>query len=758
MTILAQIDRMKNGGIFRDHLATEDPVEFREYNLIYGFNGTGKSTFSRILDHLSVSGPNPNIPDGIEFRFTATNGDVFHTPADPGQKIETLFVFSEDFVERSLKWGDAEANPVVYIGEEQTDIAMRLDKLQQQRPDVSAKVTKYSAEWAAASKAEKKHCTDTARHVSEELGIVRGYDARSLRTDYENQEFAQADILDDEARIDLKRVIFESRPPELFVVPDFSFSFLEKLKAVEAVTSARLEEVAVASLERRKDAMPWIADGLHIHTDEAECLFCGNELHSERVALLKQVLSSGFEELNRNLDECAEQIKESERDLQKTKTQIDGLPKLHATVESKAVQLRSKLSEDVLLFLEALHSALDAIVSKQANPNASTPFKVLEEVALTIRDFETAAQQLKQLFREHNAVAENHAQLVEKQKEKLKQHILASTHGEYENLVALEADSKSLLNSAETELRAIDTQVGELKNELSEHGPAADRMNQLIASYLGHDRISIEVQGEGYSICRDRKAINKPLSEGEKTAIAFCYFLVLLTGEGRKLSDLIVVIDDPISSLDTRAMAHVVSLIKFSLDSCAQLFISTHNIDFLWEMKKWLNGKRLKDQAAFLFLNSIIRPNGTRESRFDKLPAIIREYESEYHYLYSLVHKAANEEGGIENYMYLLPNTLRKLLETYLAFKRPGFSDLNGLPSLLESNDAIDKTRVRALEALAQSESHSQSIGQTVTFSQYTLEQIVDASKTFLHLVELTDPLHFERMEKLAQKVPTIAA
>ena len=108
--------------------------------------------------------------------------------------------------------------------------------------------------------------------------------------------------------------------------------------------------------------------------------------------------------------------------------------------------------------------------------------------------------------------------------------------------------------------------------------------------------------------------------------------------------------------------------------------------------------------------------------------------------------------------MYLLPNTLRKLLETYLAFKRPGFSDLNGLPSLLESNDALDKTRVRALEALAQSESHSQSIGQTVTFSQYTLEQIVDASKAFLHLVELTDPLHFERMEKLAQKVPPIPA
>jgi len=364
---------------------------------------------------------------------------------------------------------------------------------------------------------------------------------------------------------------------------------------------------------------------------------------------------------------------------------------------------------------------------------------------------------LRQVCRDHNAIAEDHKNVLERQKEQLKKHFLADSHPEFENLLALATDAKERLDNAEHGLNKVDANIFRLKQEMSEYGPAADRMNGLISSYLGHGRIKIEVQDEGYSICRDGRSITKPLSEGEKTAIAFCYFLVLLEGEGRKLDDLIIVIDYPISSLDTRAIGHVVSLIKFSLDVCCQLFVMTHNIDFLWEMKKWMNRKRIEGHASFLFVNTRVRSDGSRESNLQELPAIIREYESEYHYLYSLVHKTANEGAGAEDYMYLLPNALRKLLETYLAFKCPGYADLAGLQTLISSNADIDKNRVRALETLAQGESHAQSIGQTITFSQYTLEQIVDASKSFLHLVEKTDPLHFERMEKLAKKAPSLS-
>lgn len=151
-------------------------------------------------------------------------------------------------------------------------------------------------------------------------------------------------------------------------------------------------------------------------------------------------------------------------------------------------------------------------------------------------------------------------------------------------------------------------------------------------------------------------------------------------------------------------------------------------------------------------MKTIIEPDGTRESSFSDLPAIIREYESEYHYLFSLIYNLANDPENSEGYMYLLPNALRKVLETYLAFKQPGFSDLEGLGPLIEAHEKIDPMQVRALEALAQTESHAQSIGDTITFSQFTLEQIADAARAFLHLVEITDPMHSERMGKLCRK------
>ena len=56
-------------------------------------------------------------------------------------------------------------------------------------------------------------------------------------------------------------------------------------------------------------------------------------------------------------------------------------------------------------------------------------------------------------------------------------------------------------------------------------------MNQEMAAYLGRDELRFEVQKTGYTITRNGEpALN--LSEGEKTAIAFMYFLKSLEDTG----------------------------------------------------------------------------------------------------------------------------------------------------------------------------------------------------------------------------------
>lgn len=74
------------------------------------------------------------------------------------------------------------------------------------------------------------------------------------------------------------------------------------------------------------------------------------------------------------------------------------------------------------------------------------------------------------------------------------------------------------------------------------------------------------------------------LSEGECSLIAFCYFLAKLQDVETKGSKPIIWIDDPISSLDSNHVFFVYSLINAEIiakDEFEQIFISTHNLDFL---------------------------------------------------------------------------------------------------------------------------------------------------------------------------------
>ncbi|WP_373683143.1 AAA family ATPase [Paraburkholderia sp. UYCP14C] len=91
-----------------------------------------------------------------------------------------------------------------------------------------------------------------------------------------------------------------------------------------------------------------------------------------------------------------------------------------------------------------------------------------------------------------------------------------------------------------------------------------EKINARISNLLGSDELHIEVVKEGESdrfrLAR-REAIAKNLSEGEKTAVAFAFFLTKLD-ELEDFSKSLVYIDDPISSLDSNHIFQVNSIIR----------------------------------------------------------------------------------------------------------------------------------------------------------------------------------------------------
>jgi wobble nucleotide-excising tRNase len=129
-------------------------------------------------------------------------------------------------------------------------------------------------------------------------------------------------------------------------------------------------------------------------------------------------------------------------------------------------------------------------------------------------------------------------------------------------------------------LTEIQDRINNNKNKISTSGTACEEINEQLKTFLGRDDLIFEVVEGGYEVKRNGKTADR-LSEGEKTAIAFVYFTIHLKDRDFDISKEIIVIDDPISSMDSNSIFQAFSFLKNSVKDANQVFILTHNFDML---------------------------------------------------------------------------------------------------------------------------------------------------------------------------------
>jgi len=218
-----------------------------------------------------------------------------------------------------------------------------------------------------------------------------------------------------------------------------------------------------------------------------------------------------------------------------------------------------------------------------------------------------------------------------------------------------------------------------VEKQVRQHQRSAEELNAEMASYLGSDELRFEVKDTGYTITRNgRPAMN--LSEGERTAIALMYFLKSLADTGFDAANGIVVIDDPVSSLDSNALYCAFGYMRARTAQVGQLFVLTHNFTFFRQVRHWfekMKGQKKPDitkrPAQFYMVRAHVNGAG-RNSILSTLDPLLRDFESEYQYLFKRVVDEANRtlaQDTLSPY-YGLPNVARRLLEAFLAFKIPG--------------------------------------------------------------------------------------
>jgi len=157
------------------------------------------------------------------------------------------------------------------------------------------------------------------------------------------------------------------------------------------------------------------------------------------------------------------------------------------------------------------------------------------------------------------------------------------------------------------------------------------------------------------------------LSEADKRTLAFAFFLARLDGDPT-LGDAIVVLDDPMSSMDLSRRHQSIRQACMLATRCAQLILLSHDPHFLRKLK----GELEKQSGSTPVVTAKIVRGVGQYSEFCHLD-LERECASEYVRNHRLVQSFVN--GSHRGDSRDVAKPIRPMLEGYLHRRFPGLID-----------------------------------------------------------------------------------
>ncbi len=198
----------------------------------------------------------------------------------------------------------------------------------------------------------------------------------------------------------------------------------------------------------------------------------------------------------------------------------------------------------------------------------------------------TLVDEINVVLRNHNNKSKNFDKHLNQTRCQLAESMIEETLDEFSRLRSHEYDSKESVKELGTNIKCLTSEITELEKEITEYRQPAEELNKDLHKYLGYNELQLDIKQTGYTITRGNAPADA-LSEGEITAIALLYFLKSLSDKDFKLDDGVVVLDDPVSSLDSNALFLAFNFIRERTKNADQLFVMTHNFSFFRQVREW---------------------------------------------------------------------------------------------------------------------------------------------------------------------------
>lgn len=629
--------------------------DLEKVNFIYGANGSGKTTISKLLS-------NPQSSCTINWL--------------DNRKLEIL-VYNKDFKEKNILNSSFEG--VFTIGEEDIDNEKKVIAEKSKLDNLINNIRRYKVTLETqqgllrALKEEKieavwnnsvllKH--DLLRSsLSGFLDKKSSFFNRNLQGLSDNTPILTLEELET-----IAKSVFHDNTSSISNIQNIS---PEALFTIESNTIWKeviigKNNVGISNLIEHLGISDWVSAGVvHIQENNSTCPFCQKETIDDA---FKESIENYFDETYKEKsNQVNTLLADYVTEVRIIKSSLNDLISMHEQPipYSFDIDLFKQISTRLEIKLE-----LNLTIMREKSQELSRD--------LNIQNTSDEIEQLQEIIANSNVTIQAHNDLVtslSRSKDRLKEQVWHYTVDSNKTILDEYNSKKSKLSKAITALiKAIgiaDSIIVDIEQVLVNLSQIPTntlttvlRINASLLSF-GFTGFTIEpVAQNKYQLHRSDGSLAKDtLSEGEVTFITFLYFYHLCKGgrtEDSINTDRVIVIDDPISSLDSNILFVVSSLVKDIIKNVKtddnhqfkQLIILTHNIYFHKEIS-FVNGQaQSENSVSFWKLKKL--ENTTSIINYKNKNPIYSSYE--------MLWRELQENTGSP---IAIQNSMRRIIENY---------------------------------------------------------------------------------------------
>ncbi|MBA5793915.1 MULTISPECIES: AAA family ATPase [unclassified Flavobacterium] len=730
--------------------------DLKKINFFFGFNGSGKSTIAKFLHNLSLS------PDQFSSDYSSCTQNGYNSTN------HYILTFDEKFTEENFINNENlkgvfslnQANELIdtKISEEELKIENINNRLFEKKELIKRlaedKVNKEEELldicWSSRStfntftKLVLPHSRSRPNHL------------REIRSKLHSLPSEIVSLQDLKRKYDL---LYESDLKEVDKSIDVNSYF--KIRRIEVKLQTLLQEVIIgnedvniAELINQLNNRSWVETGVGLLSKtDTTCPFCQQNTITEE---LKKEFESFFD--------------------QSYKLKIDNIKilqeeyiKLYESLLSNLLEIQNEfnpnnLLSNVYLALQSLFNENKLAISEKlskSNERQSIQSIVKEKVNLS---------KISKEIKENNNIFSE----IDKNKELLLSDIWIYIASECKNKID-EFDKREIKYSRISSIA--DILVDKLNNDIVSSKQEIERLrSETINTQEAVENINIILKNAGFEsfeiaeksivnnisqyylkrpLQSNEESIFKSLSEGEKNFISFLYFYQLCIGtdniqtNGSKKK--IIVIDDPVSSLDNQALFVVSTLIHnliarkgnanrperqaFKNENIAQLFILTHNLYFYKEVS--FNKRPI---CTDYWHYNITKINNKSKIKGDYNKTV----HDDYSLLWNTIKELKQNLPQNKNLNIVIANSMRRIIESYVSFIGYGNDSWSSLLEL-DENDSTYYIKC-AFISIINDESHKTSPMDGIYYQKLTNEQPQVLFDVFKEIFRSIGKHHYEMM------------